>query len=268
MSYAWALLLVCFSTVTSEVFWKQRSFTESGLLDDWNVDSNRDFGDESMDVVDDPANPSSKKKVLRIFYKEGSYSGSGDYRGAQFYSRPISTRSCLTLDYKIYFANNFDFVRGGKLPGLWGGNLDCSGGRNADNCFSTRYMWRSGGAGAVYSYIPDNQKSGFCDRDHVFCNYDFGHDLGRTWEFKIGEWQKIRQTVKLNSPGQTNGVLTVKFNRKKVLQMKELVFRESNSIEIEGIFFSTFFGGGSPSWATPVDTYTYFKDFKLSDRGC
>jgi hypothetical protein len=30
-----------------------------------------------------------------------------------------------------------------------------------------------------------------------------------------------------------------------------------------GIFFSTFFGGHDPSWATPTDQYIWFKDFAL-----
>ncbi|XP_071098172.1 uncharacterized protein [Haliotis cracherodii] len=267
MWYAWSLLLLCLSTVTSTTLWKQNSFQTSSFLDDWKLDGDHDFGDESMALVDDP-DGSSSNKVLRIFYKEGSYSGSGDYRGAQFYSRPISPRTCLTLDYKIYFAENFDFVKGGKLPGLWGGSQECSGGRNADECFSTRYMWRSGGDGVVYAYIPDNQKSDFCDRNEVHCNYDYGNDIGRTWVFKTGQWQRISQTVKLNSVGSENGALTVRFNRTEVLQVKDLVFRNSDDIEIEGIFFSTFFGGGSSSWASPTDTYTYYKEFQLSDRGC
>ena len=43
------------------------------------------------------------------------------------------------------------FIMGGKLPGLRGGPdaFGCSGGNetNGTGCFSTRVMWRTGGAG-------------------------------------------------------------------------------------------------------------------------
>lgn len=46
---------------------------------------------------------------------------------------------------------NDRFNRGGKLPGLRGGPdaRGCSGGSASDGerCFSTRLMWRTGGAG-------------------------------------------------------------------------------------------------------------------------
>jgi hypothetical protein len=56
------------------------------------------------------------------------------------------------LKYSVYFPDNFDWVHGGKLPGLHGGNMHCTGDSdkpNGRNCFSTRLMWREGGAGYV-----------------------------------------------------------------------------------------------------------------------
>jgi hypothetical protein len=52
------------------------------------------------------------------------------------------------LEYEVYFPGSFDFVMGGKLPGMHGGNLQCSGYSsvpNGNNCFSTRLMWRENG---------------------------------------------------------------------------------------------------------------------------
>lgn len=56
----------------------------------------------------------------------------------------------MMVSYEVAFDTDFDWVKGGKLPGLRGGNLDgCSGGNQADgdNCFSARLMWRQGGMG-------------------------------------------------------------------------------------------------------------------------
>lgn len=95
-----------------------------------------------------PANP-----VLQITYPEGSYSGGTG--GAQWYSQwksnDGSTFNSMLLSYELAFDSDFDWVKGGKLPGLRGGPdaFGCSGGTQptGDDCFSTRLMWRSGAVG-------------------------------------------------------------------------------------------------------------------------
>ena len=79
--------------------------------------------------------------------------------GAGFYMDgkiPITTE--VWLEYKIYFCSSFDFVKGGKLPGLYGGRHHCSGGDAATDCFSARLMWRRNGDGEVYMYIPRDKQ--------------------------------------------------------------------------------------------------------------
>ena len=57
----------------------------------------------------------------------------------------------MLLTYEVAFDTYFDWVKGGKLPGLRGGlnSTGCSGGNKADglDCFSSRLMWRKNGAG-------------------------------------------------------------------------------------------------------------------------
>ena len=53
-------------------------------------------------------------------------------------------------------------------------------------------------------------------------------------------------------------------NVKKV-DYKKIIFRINDSVKVDKIAFSTFFGGGSPDWASPVDTYTLFKNFAFYD---
>jgi len=63
----------------------------------------------------------------------------------------------MMLSYEIAFDSNFDWVKGGKLPGLRGGlnSTGCSGGNQADglSCFSSRLMWRTNGQGEGLSTI-------------------------------------------------------------------------------------------------------------------
>jgi len=49
-------------------------------------------------------------------------------------------------------------------------------------------------------------------------------------------------------PGQTTG----------------LTLRTVDDLKIEGVIFSTFFGGGDQSWATPRDQYADFAVFAVS----
>lgn len=53
------------------------------------------------------------------------------------------------MAYSVFFPVGFNFVKAGKLPGLYGGRTGCSGGSAAENCFSSRLMWRTGGKGEV-----------------------------------------------------------------------------------------------------------------------
>jgi hypothetical protein len=69
----------------------------------------------------------------------------------------------MRLSYYVRFSENFDFVKGGKLPGLFGG-VGNSGGEIPDGTdgFSTRFMWRRNGdfkpQGSQYVASPVDSK--------------------------------------------------------------------------------------------------------------
>lgn len=94
-------------------------------------------------------------QVLKVEYTKGSYKQSGvaGGGGATFYPSPVElglARRAL-LNYQVAFDPEFDWVKGGKLPGMWSGKSpsDCSGGKKSTDgtCFSIRLMWRMDGAG-------------------------------------------------------------------------------------------------------------------------
>jgi hypothetical protein len=91
--------------------------------------------------------------MLQLFYPKDSVNPARwPQGGSEFYAAPldISKASNVTLEYKVFFPSDFEWVKGGKLPGLYGGHARCSGGDPALGCFSTRMMWRAGGAGELY----------------------------------------------------------------------------------------------------------------------
>lgn len=155
---------------------------------EWDLYRDRiQFGAEGLQFVADPVQGNGQDGgaeglVLSVDYPAGSYSHATG--GVQFYVRPlfplhpISLSTTLThhlplpllspqsqplnttptpnplsalLSYSLYIPPSFNFVQGGKLPGLRGGVqvTGCSGGSETDGvgCFSTRIMWRAGGVG-------------------------------------------------------------------------------------------------------------------------
>ncbi|TDL20236.1 hypothetical protein BD410DRAFT_791353 [Rickenella mellea] len=170
--------------------------------------------------------------VLQLLYPEGSFSPSHDpVGGSDFYATPIevANASSVTLEYSIFFPSDFDWVKGGKLPGLYGGHMRCSGGDDAKNCFSTRMMWREGGAGELYLYAPkDKQTSSLCSAPpQSFCDSTYGLSIGRgSFHFAAGAWTRIRQTVTLNTPGQQDGGFKLQVNGALVMNRTDVFYRD------------------------------------------
>ncbi|WP_433291048.1 polysaccharide lyase [Pseudonocardia sp. CA-142604] len=213
-----------------------------------------DHGDFGLDHAQLLTTTPPDRKLLRITYPAGSASRSagGTDGGAQAYLELPHPTDALDLRYQLRFPAGFDFVKGGKLPGLYGGTTT-SGQQIPDgtNGFSTRYMWRADGNGEIYAYLPTS-------RNH-------GTSLGRgCWQFTPGTWTTLRQRVQLNTPGLSNGRITVWQDDNLVLDHTGLRFRTTDQLRIQGLFFSTFFGGDDTTWATPTDQHTDFADFTLT----
>ncbi|KAI0081410.1 hypothetical protein K474DRAFT_1682014 [Panus rudis PR-1116 ss-1] len=216
---------------------------------------------------------------MKAHYPEGSYTFSHDPQGGFSFYAPgpsnvdLTTAKEATFGYRAYFPAGFDFVKGGKVPGLYGGNSDsealsCSGGRRDNGCFSVRMMWRTNGAGELYTYLPPDysQNQAVCNvPPFSTCNDVYGASVGRgafTWA--TGGWTTVAQRVKLNDVGVANGELELFFNGKSVINVGGLMIRTSDSGRIRGMQFQTFFGGSDTSWASPKDQDAYFSDFAVS----
>ena len=229
---------------------------------DWQVQAQGSWGEENLEIIQLSQGQLPEApfpEFLRVHYPAGSASPAVSRKagaplgGSQFYaSLSISPKERLHLSYSVRFPVNFNFVKGGKLPGLYGGTGN-SGGTipNGSDGFSSRLMWRKNGAGEIYAYLPSSEA--------------YGTSLGRgSWRFRPGQWQRIEQELWLNHPGQADGRVRVWVDGELVLEQKNLVFRTVPELKIDGIFFSTFFGGGDRSWATPKDTEIDFANFEVS----
>lgn len=162
-----------------------------------------------------------------------------------------------TLTYEVMFASDFDFVEGGKLPGLCGGDA-ASGGTRADgrNGFSSRMMWRTDGRIVSYVYHV-NQADDYGD------DFPWKDSTGASLYFKKGVWEKIQLTVKINDVGQSNGSITGYFNGNLAFQKQNFVFRTKNTFDVDLLCFSTFFGGDSSDWAPPKNEKLYIRNVTI-----
>jgi len=193
--------------------------------------------------------------VIRVRYPQGSVNPghpalpSG---GAGFLYRlkAGAARACLT--YRVRFPKTFDFARGGKLPGLFGGQAPrgCSA-RDLSAGFSARLMWRTAGAGEVYLYSPD--RSARC-----------GESIRPgAWTFPVGRWVTVQQEIELPQDNERGDTIRIWIDGGLVLEQTGLRLRDVPDIAIAGLLFATFFGGSDSSWASPADQFADFSSFTI-----
>ncbi|KAI0628418.1 hypothetical protein C8Q77DRAFT_1076764 [Trametes polyzona] len=178
----------------------------------------------------------------------------------------------VVLGYDVLLQDDFDFVKGGKLPGIYGGVGDsaynCTGGRQTDRCkcFDLRLMWREDGIGELYAYVP--QAGSDTERlltvpPRSIQHPDYGFSVGRgAWMFPRGRWIRVTQRVKLNDLDKENGEIEVFIDGTSVILATGLVLRtpEGPDAYVQGLHFQTFFGGHSSDWASPKEQRAWFSN--------
>ncbi|KAG9046057.1 hypothetical protein FS837_005177 [Tulasnella sp. UAMH 9824] len=226
------------------------------------------------------------KKAIRAHMAKGSVTpGTSPAGGFSFYSpgatlngnSPIvdlTKANEMTFGYSIFFEEGYNFNLGGKLPGLYGGINDdvaatCSGGRHNPGCWSARLMFRQGGEGELYLYIPPgvNQNDNKCGKKaNSKCpSTGYGNSVGRgTWKWTPGQWMTVVQRLKLNTPGKADGEAEVFINGKSVLNVGGITWRTNKAAVARGVQMQIFHGGHTKQWASPKDQDVHFADFSVS----
>jgi hypothetical protein len=195
---------------------------------------------------------------LRVTYVGNQYGP--DAGGVQFMIPLSASYPELYLSYRVRFAAGFQFVKGGKLPGLVGGTAPtgCITEPAAiDGGFSARMMWRTGGAAVQYMYTPNRASS---------CGDDYPYTVaGAPATFTPGQWHRVVHHLRMNTAGQTDGVLETWFDGTPALARTDMLYRPSGgTFQIDALYFSTFFGGSDTTWAPTADQTADFDDFVIS----
>ncbi len=167
-----------------------------------------------------------------------------------------------TLIFDVFFEEEFQFTRGGKLHGL-GPTIQnkVTGGRPMIPAgWSARTMWRE--QGSVISYIYHQ------DKDRKWGDAKRAPDF----RFKTGRWYRVAMYCKLNTtPDLADGEFEIAVEGKTILSVDNLRYRADvvPGSGISSLLFSTFHGGNQPKWAPTdeegnfIDVYARFDNFAV-----
>lgn len=236
-------------------------YTENQIRQDWN-DPRRIMGanKERCAIVKDPIDIS--RHILEIKYPQGKVGQEEDGGGAQWRLRFESSLDKCIVEYKVLFPIGFDFMKGGKLPGLCGGTSP-GGGKKSDGSdgFSARIMWRERGEIFQYMYWMERAPEKKWGDDLPWRDLDSNDQ--KPLCFIPGQWHTLRTEISMNHPGEKDGQITSWLDGKFALSQKGAFRATGASFGIDSFNFTTFFGGNTPEWAPTKDETVYFSDFHI-----
>jgi hypothetical protein len=182
--------------------------------------------------------------ALRATVPKGSRTGlSMHFRFAKHGGEPDEA----FFRYYLRFGNSWDPIKdGGKLPGLsgtyeragWGGR-----GANGSDGWSAR--------GAFFQLIASDEAF---NRYRAIGSYVYhkhsgkygaivGWNLGPTGLLEKNRWYSVEQQVKMNTPGQADGVLRAWIDGRLVLERTDLHFRDVPELKVESVWMNVYHGG-------------------------
>ncbi len=250
-------------------------YTDADLDEDFDEPNfNNGVTEGRVRVVSGAAAFGGNGSALEVTYPANDFGTSGT--GAQWRLSFDDSFEEATLSYRVRFGAGFDFVRGGKLPGLAGGTSP-TGSTQATgfNGWTGRIMWRtqfngvSGqpqqltSGGITYAKYTDSGFSmdGVQEDRNPFFNPD-----GERTEFVSNQWYQITQRIVMNTPGEFNGIQQIWVDGVLVINEQDLRYRLTDAFAIDQMYFSTFFGGGS-DWSTSKAEVAFFDDFVITVPG-
>lgn len=194
---------------------------------------------------------------LRVAFEPGAIGPEANGAG---WRAPFKSREAVEFKYRLRFSPAFEWVKGGKLPGLAGGPDNVSGGRRADgtNGWSARLMWRADGRGEAYVY-----------HRHQPGDYGESFRFPEDFRFPTDTPIAVRMRVTMNQPGKRDGTLRVWVTlgtsaERAVVERTDFEWRTVPSFGIDSLYFETFYGGSGLDWAPKGSGWAEFADFRTA----
>lgn len=217
-------------------------------MEDWNYPSwsDRQVSPEIISTQSD----GSTSKYMRYHFPEGAVGPSEG--GGQWLTKIEDGIEELYFSYNIRFKPGFDWVGGGKVPGLRGGpQLNTVGDPEWDAGFIALLMWKNPGSLGFYYYHQD--------KDH-----EYGDLVMWDHTLVTGNWYNVTIRLVLNTidenGGQNNGILEGFINGKLVCQLDGIRFRNVDWT-IDQLYVASFFGGSGDEYAAVKDEWIDVDEF-------
>jgi hypothetical protein len=170
--------------------------------------------------------------------------------------------------YYVRLADDWNqTVQGGKMPGIsgtygiagWGGRRS-----NGNNGWSAR--------GSFYYTIPKDNPLGGTTPIGSYCYHaDQETTYGDVWIWQNGyrgflennRWYSVEQYVKLNTPGQKDGVLRAWIDGRPAFEKTDIRYRNVDTLKIEQVWMNVYHGGTIPS---PYDQHLYIDNVVIARK--
>lgn len=208
----------------------------------------------------------------------------GHQSGGGFKSNPfqIFPTTGIDLSYRVYFPDNFDWSKGGKLPGVcWGKQkTDCATGSEwSTTAGSFRVMWREGGQAIGYAYLALVNKSPSAGNEAMSTNHgtnfvqavrlnntnkaglDIWHKHDKKLQFKKG-WNTVRMILKMNKAGAAKDFISLTING-VTNEVNDASLRKSDDVQFNMLNVVVFRGGGTSDWESDSDSYVDLDSFSI-----
>ena len=206
--------------------------------------------------------------AIRVTYPVNSLGPTGTNgnpaSGAQWRSYFGGRADTLFARYRFYIPDGFDWVKGGKLPGLCGSQCNTGGNvPTGTDGWSARLMWRAGASLVQYLYYAG--QGGTYGTDVVWKRD------GIPLVVQTGKWHAVQVRICLNTPGTgggqgaSDGRVTGWYDGVQAIDTAGFRFRDLDTMHVDQFYFSTFFGGSTNDFRPTKDERIFFDDFEVSD---
>jgi hypothetical protein len=162
-------------------------------------------------------------------------------------TRLLRGKSAACLAYSVLVPADFEFGRGGALPGIGGGDAE---GRAREG-FVARVAWRHGGSGGATLRVKSDgeTRSTLAERDG--------------FAFPRGRWVRLEQEVVLNTPKQADGILRVWADGWLAVDRTDMTYRTRSDVTLSGVAADVFYGSEEGGGLAPADTKVSLTPFEL-----
>jgi hypothetical protein len=160
--------------------------------------------------------------------------------------RALSGKASACLAYHVFFPADFDFGRGGRLPGLGGAEP----GEHGDG-FVASLVWRPNGGGSAGVRVNKGGNSQTTIQERS----DFTYPRGR--------WVRLEQEVVLNAPNASDGVLRVWVDGVLTVERTDATYRSKAGVTLSSVMADAHYSGGDAAGSAPKDTKLWLSPFEI-----